>query len=165
MQRFVLLFLFLLLLFFTLSQVPYVQREGVEPFTELLARVSAFVIQRYDSDAYADGVVLGSHSSGFAVAIRPGCNGVEATLLLWAAMLAFPATWRARALGLVAGMLTIQILNQARIISLFYLGQWNQVAFDWAHLYLWPALIILDALVVFLIWVRMNTEPEAPRGA
>ena len=165
MQRFVLLFVFLLLLFFALSQVPYVQQEGIEPFTELLARISAFMVQRFDSDAYASGVVLGSHSTGFAVAIRPGCNGVEATLLLWAAMLAFPATWRARLLGLAVGMSTIQILNQARIISLFYLGQWNQTAFDWAHLYLWPALIILDALVIFLVWVHMNTEPEVPRGA
>lgn len=165
MQRFVLRFILLLMIFFSLSQVPYIQEVGIEPFTELLARISAFVIQRYDSDAYASGVVLGSHSTGFAVAIRPGCNGVEATLLLWAAMLAFPASWRSRFLGLTVGVLTIQILNQARIISLFYLGQWNQVAFDWAHLYLWPALIILDALVIFLVWVRMNTEPEAPRGA
>jgi hypothetical protein len=41
-----------------------------------------------------------------------------------------------------------------RIISLFYFGQWNEVLFEWAHLYVWPALIILDALVVFLIWVQ-----------
>ena len=41
-----------------------------------------------------------------------------------------------------------------RIISLFYLGQWNQVWFDWFHLYLWQALIVLDALVAFLIWLR-----------
>ena len=47
----------------------------------------------------------------------------------------------------------------AVIVSLFYLGQWNQVAFEWFHLYLWQALIILDALVVWLIWLR--TLPQA----
>jgi hypothetical protein len=26
--------------------------------------------------------------------------------------------------------------------------------FDWFHLYLWQALIVLDALVVFLLWLR-----------
>jgi hypothetical protein len=33
------------------------------------------------------------------------------------------------------------------------------VAFEWFHLYLWQALIILDALVVWLIWLR--TLPQA----
>ena len=26
--------------------------------------------------------------------------------------------------------------------------------FEWAHLYVWQALIMLDVLVVWLIWVR-----------
>ena len=48
----------------------------------------------------------------------------------------------------------IQSLNIVRIISLFYMGQWSQVMFDWFHLYLWQALIVLDALAVWLIWLR-----------
>ena len=57
------------------------------------------------------------------------------------------------------GFFAIQGLNIVRIVSLFYLGQWNQVAFEWFHLYLWQALIILDALVVWLVWLR--TLPQA----
>jgi len=53
------------------------------------------------------------------------------------------------------------ILNLVRIISLYYLGQWNYTAFEWFHLYLWQALIILDALVVWLIWLR--TLPNSRR--
>ena len=53
----------------------------------------------------------------------------------------------------------MQILNVARVISLFYLGQWNRDVFEWAHLYVWQALIMLDVLVVWLIWVR-----RVPRG-
>jgi exosortase/archaeosortase family protein len=51
-----------------------------------------------------------------------------------------------------------------RIISLFYLGQWNRMWFDWFHLYLWQALIVLDALVVFLLWLRWlpREEPADP---
>ena len=57
-------------------------------------------------------------------------------------------------IGFVAGFFAIQLLNLVRIISLYYLGQWNYTAFEWFHLYLWQALIILDALVVWLIWLR-----------
>jgi len=59
----------------------------------------------------------------------------------------------------VVGFFAIQFLNLVRIVTLFYLGQWNQVAFEWFHLYLWQALIIMDALVVWLVWLR--TLPQA----
>jgi hypothetical protein len=48
------------------------------------------------------------------------------------------------------------------VISLFYLGQWNMQVFEWAHLYVWQALIMLDVLIVWLIWVR--TLPRAGGG-
>jgi exosortase/archaeosortase family protein len=51
-------------------------------------------------------------------------------------------------------------LNLVRIISLYYLQRWNSVWFEWFHLYLWQALIILDALVFWLIWLRW-----LPRGS
>ena len=61
--------------------------------------------------------------------------------------------------------LAIQALNLVRIISLFYLGQWNRVWFDWFHLYLWQALIVLDALVAFLIWLRYLPRQSGPATA
>ena len=102
----------------------------------------------------ATGKVLRSATNGFAVSIEAGCNGVEATLVLIAAILAFPSTWKQKLWGLGLGVLAVQGLNVVRIVSLFYLGQWNMTAFEWAHLYIWQALIMLDVLIVWLIWVR-----------
>ena len=51
-------------------------------------------------------------------------------------------------------LLFVQALNIVRIISLFYLGQWNYTVFEWFHLYLWPVLIMLDVLVVFAIYLQ-----------
>jgi exosortase H (IPTLxxWG-CTERM-specific) len=75
-------------------------------------------------------------------------------------MLAFPAPAKHRAIGIVAGLCAVQALNVVRVISLFYLGQWSAEAFEWAHLYVWQALIMLDALVVWLVWIR--TLPRSP---
>jgi exosortase H (IPTLxxWG-CTERM-specific) len=74
-------------------------------------------------------------------------------------MLAFPAPWKNRLIGLAAGVVAVQALNVVRVISLFYLGQWNLAVFEFAHLYVWQALIMLDVLIVWLIWVR--TLPRA----
>ncbi len=54
----------------------------------------------------------------------------------------------------------MQVLNIGRVISLFYLGQWDKELFDFAHYYLWQALIILDAFIVFLIWLSKLPSAE-----
>ena len=55
---------------------------------------------------------------------------------------------------------------QNSFISLFYIGQWNLDLFTWTHLYLWPVLIMLDVLVVFLIYLRHLARQEvAPAHA
>jgi hypothetical protein len=79
----------------------------------------------FDGDAMSHGNVLFSKRSGFAVSIEAGCNGVEALLVLAAAMLAFPAPWRMKLIGLAIGAVAIQALNIVRVISLYYLGQWK----------------------------------------
>ena len=103
--------------------------------------------------------MLRSAHNGFAVAIEAGCNGVEASIVLVAAMLAFPAPWKRKLLGLAVGVVAVQGLNIVRVISLFYLGQWRLDVFEFAHLYVWQALIMLDVLIVWLLWVR--TLPRA----
>jgi exosortase H (IPTLxxWG-CTERM-specific) len=163
MLRFFLLFLLIQAVLFTLDIFEPVRQVFVLPFTELLARASAWIVTLFDARVHAEGIILRSLENGFAVSIEPGCNGIEASIVLIAAILAFPAPWKHKMLGLVIGLVTIQALNLVRIISLFYLGQWSQTIFEWAHLYLWQALIMLDALVVFVIWVRYipRSEPKA----
>jgi exosortase H (IPTLxxWG-CTERM-specific) len=100
--------------------------------------------------------------SGFAVSIEAGCNGVEASIVLVAGVLAFPANWRQRTAAITLGFLAIQLLNILRIVSLFYLGQWNYDVFEWTHLYLWPVLIMLDVLLVFALYLRWLSRPDPP---
>jgi exosortase H (IPTLxxWG-CTERM-specific) len=154
MLRFSLLFASIVTVLLIAELTPPVQAVLVIPFTSLIADVSAWIMQTFDDQVRAQGKVIWDQGSGFAVSIEAGCNGVEAGIVLVAAVLAFPAAWRERAIGIGLGVLTVQMLNLVRIISLFYLGQWNKTFFEWAHLYVWQALIMLDVLLVFLIWLR-----------
>jgi exosortase H (IPTLxxWG-CTERM-specific) len=99
------------------------------------------------------------------VSIEAGCNGVEAAIVLIAGVLAFPASIRNKLVAILAGFFFVQALNIVRIISLFYLGQWNYTVFEWFHLYLWPVLIMLDVLIVFAIylqWLGKQHEKAEP---
>jgi exosortase H (IPTLxxWG-CTERM-specific) len=152
--RFITIFIAILAALFTLEMLVPVQENVIIPFTSLLARLSAAIILPFDDTVIAYGKVLQFKDTGFAVSIEAGCNGVEATIVLIAAVVAFPASWRARIVAVVLGFLAVQGLNLVRIISLFYLGNWNMEFFTWIHLYLWPALIMLDVLIVFIVYLR-----------
>jgi exosortase H (IPTLxxWG-CTERM-specific) len=160
--RFFVTFVAMLAVLFGLELTPVAQRYFVVPWTDMLAAVSAWLVTVADPGVTATGNVLRS-THGFAVSIEAGCNGVEATLVLAAAMLAFPAPWQKKLVGLAAGIVAVQGLNIIRVISLFYLGQWNYRVFEWAHLYVWQALIMLDVLVVWLVWVRLLPRNDDSR--
>jgi exosortase H (IPTLxxWG-CTERM-specific) len=152
--RFLASFVAILVGLFTLELTPVLQAVVVAPWTAALASVSAGLAAFLDPHVLAMGKVLRSTTNGFAISIEAGCNGIEAAIVLIAAMLAFRAPWKHRVVGILAGLAAVQVLNVVRVISLFYLGQWNFAAFEWAHLYLWQALIMLDVLVVWLLWLR-----------
>jgi exosortase H (IPTLxxWG-CTERM-specific) len=153
------MFTVLLVGLFTLEILQPAEKYVIIPFTSFIADVSVWIVQFFDEGVIARSNIIMDKESGFGVRIERGCNGVEAMIILFAAIFAFPAPLKSKFMGFVAGFFAIQLLNLVRIVSLFYLGQWNQVAFEWFHLYLWQALIIMDALVVWLIWLR--TLPQA----
>ena len=154
MLRFFIIFSILLVGLFTLEILQPAEKYVILPFTSLIADISVWIVTIFDDNVVATGNVLRDSVSGFGVRIERGCNGLEAVIILFAAVFAFPAPFKNKLIGFVLGFLAIQSLNLVRIISLYYLGQWNYTAFEWFHLYLWQALIILDALVVWLIWLR-----------
>ena len=164
MLRFLLLFLILQGVLFGIEILQPVQQAVILPWTNFLADISGWLMSFADDNVLTAGKVISSKTSGFAVSIEPGCNGVEAMIVLLSAILAFPAPWLYKLKGLFWGFVAIQGINLLRIISLFYLGQFSKELFDWAHLYIWQALIMLDALVVFLIWIRYlpGDKPSEP---
>lgn len=164
MTRFFSLFIVLLAVLFGIEMLAPVQRIFVDPWTSLLASISAFLMNLFDDSIISHARILQSKVSGFGVSIEAGCNGVEATIILVAGVLAFPSSSKLKLVGIGLGFLAVQTANLLRIISLFYLGQWNVHVFEFAHMYLWQALIMLDVLVVWMLWVgavaRSKSTPE-----
>ena len=159
MRRFFLWFLLIQGVLFTIEMQRVVQTNVIEPFTASLAWISSTLMKLFDDSVQAQGVIIRSLDGPFAVRIAAGCNGVEATIILFAAIIAFPTSWKHKIIGFLLGFLAIHIANLVRIITLFYIGQWNEEVFEWAHLYIWQALILLDVIIVWLLWVRKIPTP------
>jgi exosortase H (IPTLxxWG-CTERM-specific) len=151
MVRFPALFCACLLAGFVLLFTP-VTRPAVDAFSRGIVSLAAVLIRLCGGRAVALADLMQNPVSHFEIRMANGCNGVNVTVLLWAAVVAFPASWLQKGKGLLAGTLAIHLVNLLRFISLFYLGQYSQRWFDFAHMYLWESLMMLDTLVVFWTW-------------
>lgn len=154
MRRFLVLFPIGLVTGFGMLQVPAVA-GAIAAFTQSLVTISGALIHFFGGSAMVAGAILSSPVTGFGVRVENGCNAVNVTILLWAAMLTYPAPWAQKLAGLAAGSAALHAVNLIRIITLFYLGQYNRNWFDFAHYYLWESLIVLDTLVIFWLWATL----------
>jgi exosortase H (IPTLxxWG-CTERM-specific) len=153
-----------LVFFYLLVAIRPVNDHVIEPFTGQIVRASAGVLRVLGEGTWASGTQITSPT--FAVDVKNGCNGVEAMLLLVAAMLAFPATARQRLLGLAAGMAVIQIANLIRVVSLFWLGVHYRSVFELFHAAIWQTALILLSVVFFILWSRrVGPALDAPNAA
>lgn len=154
--RFIALFLGLLVLASAIVGLRPVDAAVVAPYTAAVARVSGGVLALLGEDA----VVRGSEISSprFTVVVYNGCNGLVTSLIFAAAVVAFPAAWRARLVGLAAGLVAIQLVNQVRIVSLFYVGVFLPRYFNEAHVLVWQSIVILFGVTLWLLWARRHAD-------
>jgi exosortase H (IPTLxxWG-CTERM-specific) len=147
---FVAKFAAVLIALYTVVALNPVNDYVIVPFTEVVARSSAMILSGVESGVATVGTVM--RSPRFALDVRNGCNGVEATILLAAAIFAFPATLRSRLIGLAIASVAIELLNLVRLSSLFWLGEHHRPIFDFFHVGVWQLLIILAAISIFVLW-------------
>ena len=157
---FLTLFLVLLAGGFTVISLNWVNDHAVEPFTAGVARASGAVLNLLGQDVTMQGTVI--RGPRFAVNIRNGCNGIEAMLIFLAAVLAFPASWKSRLIGLGLGILTIQIVNLVRVVALFLTGVYFPRFFDSSHTVIWQTIVILFGVLLWIFWANRFAIPAAP---
>jgi exosortase H (IPTLxxWG-CTERM-specific) len=145
---------------FALISLNWVNDHAIEPFTAGIARVSGGILDVLGQDVQMRGTVI--QGSRFAVNIRNGCNGVEAMLIFLAAVLAFPAPWRSRLLGLGLGILAIQLVNLVRVVVLFLTGAYFPKLFDTSHTVIWQTVVILFSVLLWIYWVNRFAAPRQP---
>ena len=96
-----------------------------------------------------------------------GLNAVVVTIVLFAStifiasILAFPAPWKQKILGILLGILAIQCFNIIRIGVLFYLGLHHRALFETVHVYVAQSILIAVAAALWLFWSAwVGKQPE-----
>lgn len=98
---------------------------------------------------------------GFSVQVITECTGLLEAVILAAAMLAYPATWRERGIGLAVGVALLYSINVIRIAVLLIVGRFARDYFDFAHVYFWQSLLIVFITAIWLAWIRYVVSDDA----
>lgn len=93
---------------------------------------------------------------GGGIHIRTGCEGSEIMFLLAAAFLAIAMPWRMRLGGFIVGAVLVMVLNQCRILALFYTYRSNRELFDLLHTVVAPIVLIAITGLYFHAWLQRD---------
>ncbi len=135
--------------------VGYVALPGAERFVieRLTVQAAAGLLDVWDATlgVQARGAELVAPGGGLRV--LEGCEGTDVALLLTSAMITAPLAWRRRLAGAAAGLMFVWLLNQARVVTLFYAWRHDRVLFEALHGLVLPVVLVLAAGLFFVAWL------------
>jgi exosortase family protein XrtM len=104
-------------------------------------------------------------SPGANLHVTRGCEGVEMFLMLVAGIVAFPASVRRRAQGLLLGCLRAYTLSVARLMALHYILHYSPDAWEALHGLVLPLGPIILMALFFMDWSGRAARPDSAPGA
>lgn len=159
-------FVLLMGLYLTLFQAAFVQlATPLEGPLESLCRRTAEVVRAALAGL---GAPTSLHQNvialdGFSVRIILECTGVFEMVIFAACVLAYPASVRAKALGIGFGFLSIYVFNLLRIAGLLAVGRYANDYFDFFHIYFWQITLVGIIVANWLLWLNLVVRLETQR--
>ncbi len=156
-------FLGFVVAFYAVTATPWFRGELFPAYLELNARLSAWLLGLLGEAATVKRFVVAGER--FTLEVQRGCDAIEPSALYAAAVVAMPAPWRHKLLGLALGVPALLAFNMVRIVSLYYTGVYFPDAFEILHVDVWQPLFILIALLVWIAWTLWSLKRRAPAAA
>lgn len=88
-----------------------------------------------------------------ALVVVEGCDGVTFIVLILAAVLPFPASWRDKLFGLALLIPAVLAINWLRLVILAAVKFYTPRGFDFVHVYLFQPAMIAFTLIIFFLWI------------
>lgn len=123
------------------------------PLTTLTVDTTYLLLNGLRVEASREASVI-FHPDGFAYEIYYRCTGILPVATYAVAVVAYPAFWRQKLLGLVVGVPLLFALNLTRLVHLFIIGVNTPEIFDFAHAYIWRGFMVLGVLGSWLVWEK-----------
>ena len=136
----------------------YAQHIG-PPLTSLQAHIGGVLLDLLGQQTtVADSRISGSD---YSVNIKKGCDGLEPMAMLLCAILVFPIAFRFKWRGILLGSLVLLVLNQVRIVALYFAGKsFSEELFEWLHLQGGFVIFTAFVVIIWMTWANWAMKAE-----
>ncbi len=161
--RALLIFFGCLVFFFWCLNNGWVFSHLIAPYTTFVASVATMIFRVFGQTVAQVGTVV--TVGGTSLSIATGCNGAEALALYFSAVPAFPTGWKQKLFGLVLGLVGIFLINQIRVIGLFFVAMVKPEILPEAHNYAGQTFVIVMGMALWWFWVIRFTGTSNAKSA
>ena len=149
--RFALLF-FAALLGFSVFSVATGLQNQLALLERAIAVAAAWVANAVGSNAVVTDNLIAV--GGMTLNINHECTGVFVLFVLVSFILAYPASWRAKLLGMTIGITLLSLVNVVRIATLVRVVESYPSTFDYFHEYVWQGAFLMLVTLYAMTWVE-----------
>jgi len=118
-------------------------------------------LQQLRADAPPEQLAQLDRDVQFRFQVVPDCGALPSMSIFVAAMVAFPAAWRKKLIGIALGLPALYAVNIIRLVCLGIVGAYTDggPAFDFAHHYVWQGIYIVFVVAIWMLWVEVFVKP------
>lgn len=93
-------------------------------------------------------------AGSIVVHVNYECTGIYVLLILLTFLAAYPASWRARAAGVLIGTAGLIVLNVFRIAFLVRIAELQPGLFSYLHEYVWQGVFLVLVIAYAMKWIE-----------
>ena len=129
-------------------------------FLEYNAQATGFLAGVFDPRiTVASTLVM---SDAFTAIIIEECTILAPLAILASAVLAVPAKFSRKVVGIFLGLIALSAVNLVRTTSLFYIASAFPTMLDVAHLLVWQSVMVVLSVAIWLLWMRTSVRHGRP---
>ena len=103
---------------------------------------------------YKDGVSAIYHNDKVVLYIANVCNGLELMVLYIGFIICMPSTFFRKFLYIILGVIVLDSINILRCVGLIYLREYYAIYFQFAHHYLFNAMVYTGTFIMWILYSR-----------
>ncbi len=89
------------------------------------------------------------------------CTAIMIMLIFTSFILVYPASIKAKTIGLLTGVPFIFLANQARVLMMAWIDKLKPAYSDYSHDYMWQVVFIIMVIFMWIVWIDKVVTCEA----
>ncbi len=144
----------------SLNVVSYLMSEHgyLHPLVMLTTNAATLLIHLSGLQARTEGDMI--YLANVVLIMNVECTAIMVMLIFTSFILAYPASPKARIIGLLTGIPIIFCANQVRVLMMAWIDKLKPAYSDYFHDYMWQVVFIIMVVFMWIVWIDKVVNRE-----